>query len=173
MWPPPLPNRRKRRAAQRASVRRRGGRVPGGPLPASRRPAVVFTRNPRIQRFARDAVRRRRSKDLSTNRHEQHDQHDQASATPPPLAVTPANAGPGCFSGAGTGLECVGVTVPHSVTHATTGDRVFFKGANGLRRRGGWGDGRLRRRRLGRVSCAKSASNLLARYHYSSGYGIL
>jgi hypothetical protein len=43
-WPAPLSNRRKRRAAQRAAVRRRGGRVPGGPLHAARRPAVVFTR---------------------------------------------------------------------------------------------------------------------------------
>ena len=96
MLPAPLSNRRKRRAAQRASVRWRGGRVPGGPLRASRRPAVVFTRPAPIQRFARDAVRRRRSTDLSTNRHEQH---EQASATPSSLAVTPANAGTQVFSG--------------------------------------------------------------------------
>jgi hypothetical protein len=159
-WPAPRSNRRKRRAAQRASVRRRGGRVPGGVLRASRRPAVVFTRPPRIQRFARDAVRRRRSKDLSTNRHEQH---EQASATPRPFRSRPRTRGPRCFSGAGTGLKGVGVPVPHSVTHATTGDRVFFKGAANPREGtrtgsggGAVGDGRLRRRRLSRVSCGES-----------------
>ena len=133
MWPPPLSNRRKRRAAQRASLRRPGGRVPGGLLGASRRPAVVFTRPARIQRFARDAVRRRRSRDLSTNRHEQH---EQASATPLSLLVTPANAGAQGFSGAGRGLECVGVPVTpfrHPRDKGGSGGRVFFKGTASLR----------------------------------------
>jgi hypothetical protein len=102
-------------------VRRRGGRVPGGALRTSRRPAVVFTRPPRIQRFARDAVRRRRSKDLSTNRHELH---EQARATPPPLPVTPANAGAQVFLRRRKRSEirwCAGHPIPSSSRQRGTG----------------------------------------------------